>query len=388
MKFFHLSDLHIGKQLNGYSLKNSQDAVLGQIITYTKKEQPDAILICGDIYDKSVPSAEAFTAFDHFLTGLSEASEKTELLVISGNHDSAERLSYASAFLKSHRIHIGALPPKNAEDRLVQVTLSDVWGPVHFYLFPFIRPGYVRHLFEEGVVTDYDSAFRAVLSREEIRTGERNVILAHQFFVSGSSRPETCDSETAPFMAGGLDSIDVSALEAFDYAALGHLHGPQKVGEERFRYCGSPGKYSVSEEHHHKSVTVVTMGEKGMPLFLGTLPLTMTPEIRKVRGTLEEVKALSDSYGEDYVSITLTDEEEVFDFREQLEERYHRILEIRMDNERTRRKLQEEIGALEIPDPVCAFAAFFEAVRHVPLSEGQEKIMREIIAEAEEEEHR
>lgn len=388
MKFFHLSDLHIGKQLKGYSLKGSQEAIFRQVIAYTAAEQPDAVLICGDIYDKSVPSAEAFTAFDRFLTELSESSERTEILVISGNHDSAERLSYASSFLRRHRIHIGALPPQSEKEKLLKVTLEDKWGPVHFYLFPFIRPGYVRHLFEEGEITDYDSAFRAVLSREKIQTEERNVILAHQFFVSGGSQPETCDSETALYTAGGLDRIDASALEAFDYAALGHLHGPQKAGEERFRYCGSPGKYSVSEEHHKKSVTVVTMGEKGMPLTIETLPLTMEPEVRRLRGTLEEVKALAVSFREDFVSITLTDEQEVFDFREQLEELYDRILEIRMDNERTRRKLTEEVGELEIPDPVTSFARFFEAIRRCPLTKEQEQVMREIVAEAEEDERR
>lgn len=388
MKFFHLSDLHIGKQLNGYSLKESQDAIFGQIIAYTKERKPDAVLICGDIYDKSVPSAEAFTAFDRFLNELSAVSEKTEILIISGNHDSAERLAYASSFLRRHRIHIGALPPGTEEERLLKVTLHDAWGPVHFYLFPFIRPGYVRHLFEDGTVTDYDSAFRAVLSREEIRTEERNVILAHQFFISGGGQPETCDSETAVYTAGGLDQIDVSVLSTFDYAALGHLHGPQKVGEERFRYCGSPGKYSVSEEHHRKSVTVVTLEEKGTPPAIETLPLHMEPEVRKLRGTLEEVKALSSSCGGDYVSITLTDEQEAFDFREQLEELYIRILEIRMDNERTRKRLTEEIGELEIPDPVTSFSRFFEAVRHCPLTREQEQMMREIVAEAEEEERR
>lgn len=384
MKFFHLSDLHIGKQLNGYSLKESQEAVFEQIFAYAKEEQPDAVLICGDIYDKAVPSAEAFTAFDRFLTGLSEAAGKAEILVISGNHDSAERLSYASAFLSRHRIHIAALPPKQGE-KLLQVSLKDSFGWVHFYLVPFLKPGYVRDLFEEGTVTDYESAFRSVLSRETIKTEDRNVILAHQFFVSGTHQPEICDSESIWGQIGGLDRIDVSVLDAFDYAAFGHLHGPQKVGEERFRYSGSPGKYSVSEEYHKKSVTVVTMEEKGKPLSLRCLPLVIKPEVRKLKGSLNELKAYAAMYGQDYVSITLTEEEERFDMREQLEELYPRILELRVDNTRTRSRLSEESLEEVVSDPLTAFSRFYEAVRHMPMNEEQKKLMREIIAQAKEE---
>ena len=388
MKLFHISDLHIGKQLNGYSLRESQEELFRQIIDFAREEQPDAVLLCGDIYDKSIPSAEAFTVFDRFLTGLSEAAEQAEILVISGNHDSPERLAYASSFLSRHRIHIRALPPQTAQSPLTKVTLTDEYGPVHFYLFPFLKPGYVRHLFAEGAVTDYDSAFRAVLTGETINTAERNVILAHQFFTASGVRPETCDSETAVLMAGGLDAIDVSALEDFDYAALGHLHGPQKVGEERFRYCGSPGVYSVSEEHHHKAVTVIEMREKGTPLLVRTLPLSAGRRVRRLAGSLEELKGMAADLKEDYVSLTLREEQEPFDFREQLEEVYHRILEIRIENERTRRKLEEEPEALEIPGPLEAFSRFYEAVRHCPMTEKQEQLMKEIITEAEEEEKR
>ena len=385
MKLFHLSDLHIGKQLGGYSLRESQEELFQQIFTYAREEQPDAILLCGDIYDKAVPSAEAFSAFDRFLTGLSESAEAAQILVIAGNHDSPERLSYAASFLSRHRIHIAALPPQTAEASLAKVTRNDCYGPVHFYLFPFLKPGYVRHLFAEGTVTDYDSAFRAVLSREEINPSERNVILAHQFFTASGVRPETCDSETAVLMAGGLDEIDASVLEIFDYAALGHLHGPQKVGRESSRYCGSPGVYSVSEEHHAKSVTVVELREKGTPLQIRTLPLTAGRKVRHLEGSLTELKELAANYGEDYVSLTLREEEEPFDFREQLEEVYHRILEIRIDNERTRRKLTEELADMKIPGPLEAFSGFYEAVRHCPMTKKQQQLMREIIMEAEEE---
>ena len=383
MKFFHISDLHIGRQMNGYGLKDSQESALAQIIAYAAERKPDAVLICGDIYDKSVPSAEAYTVFDAFLNRLSAIRPSIPVFIIAGNHDSPERLSYASSFLERHQIHISALPPSSQEDRLKMITLEDEWGKVNFYLFPFIKPGYVRHLFEEGKVTGYDSAFRAVLEREEIREDERNVLLAHQFFVSGSGEPSMCDSESAILTSGGLDQIDVSALSAFDYAALGHLHGPQKVGEERFRYSGTPYKYSVSEERHHKAVMMVTLEEKGV-LKTESLPLICRPDVRRIRGPLAEVLAAADGEGRgDYVSITLTDETEAFDMKDQLQEAYDRILEIRIDNERTRRKLMEDGEEIKIPDPFEAFCRFYEAVRHCPMTEDQEKIMRGVLEEIE-----
>ena len=244
MKLFHLSDLHIGKMLNGYSLRESQKNAFLQILKYAEEEKPDAILICGDIYDKSVPAGEAYTLFDWFLTELSGRCPETEILIIAGNHDSPERLAYGASFLARHRIHIAAMPPADRTEYLKQVTRTDEWGPVHFYLVPFIRPGHVRHLFDTNGYTD---AFQKLLARETIHKQERNVILAHQFFVWNCQNPETCDSETAVMTSGGLDAIDASVLEPFEYAALGHIHGVQKVGQERFCYCGTPYKYSISE---------------------------------------------------------------------------------------------------------------------------------------------
>ena len=382
MKFFHISDLHIGRQMNGYSLRDSQENALSRIIAYAQSEKPDAVLICGDIYDKSVPSADSYTVFDSFLIRLSSIRPSIPVLIIAGNHDSPERLSYASSFLERHQIYISALPPSSPEDRLKKVTFEDRWGKINFYLVPLIKPGYVRHLFEEGAVTGYDSAFRAVLSREEINGGERNVILAHQFFTSGDKGPSLCDSESAILTLGGLDQIDVSALADFDYAALGHLHGPQKVGREDVRYSGTPYKYSVSEERHRKAVTVVTMEEKGV-VKIESLPLECVPEVRRLRGTLTEVLAMADSDNcHDYLSITLTDEAEVFDRKEQLEETYDHILEIRIDNERTRRKLREDGEKIEVPDPFEAFGLFYEAVRHCPMTKEQREMMYKVIEEA------
>lgn len=421
MKLFHLSDLHIGKRLNGYSLGESQRDALGQVLGYAEAEKPDVVMICGDIYDKSLPSGEAYTMFDWFLTELSDRCPEADILIISGNHDSPERLAYGASFLERHRIHIATRVPTEPETYLMQVTRSDEWGKVHFYLVPFFRPGQVRNLCSDpvgkedvnGAILDnlseeveqtsasggaekrYTEAFRALLSRETIREDERNVILAHQFFVWNGQKPETCDSETAVLTSGGLDAIDAAVLKPFDYAALGHIHGAQKVGEERFRYCGTPYKYSVSEEHHQKGITVVEMGEKGSGLQIRRLPLVCHPEVRRLRGTLEELKFQSLEMGKenegrgrvaDYVSVTLTDEKEAYDFRERLEALFSHILEIRIDNARTRRRLEEEPEASETLTLFQAFRVFYEAVRHAPLTQEQEAILTRMVEETEEEE--
>lgn len=400
MKFFHLSDLHIGKMLNGYSLSESQKDAFLQILRYAEKEKPDAVLICGDIYDKSVPSGEAYTLFDWFLTVLSDRCPETQILIIAGNHDSPERLSYGASFLSRHRIHIKTAPPKDESEYLARVTLTDEWGPVHFYLVPFIRPGHVRHLFDaqkeplDGV-NAYTDAFKRLLDRETIEKEERNVILAHQFFVYNGESPVTCDSEMSVLTSGGLDAIDVSVLEVFDYAALGHIHGPQKVGDEHFRYCGTPYKYSVSEEHHNKGVTVVEMGAKGSEIKIKRLPIICHPEVMRVRGTLDELKKLAENMeqsqdgtgrADPYVSITLTDDHERYDFRERLEEMFSHILEIRIDNERTKRHIEDETKEDTMMTPLEAFAAFYEAVRHCPMTQEQQKILARVAEEAEEEE--
>lgn len=447
MKFFHLSDLHIGKYLNGYSLKENQESILSQIVCLARRERPDAIAICGDIYDKSAPSGEAYGIFDRFLQELSEIRPQIPVLIIAGNHDSPERLAYASSFLEKHRIHISVFPPQSREEYLKKITLEDEYGPVVFYLLPFLKPGYVRPLFGEGAIDGYESAVREVLNRERIDPSIRNVILSHQFYAGSKDGPETCESETAVIVAGGLDRVDASVLYGFDYAALGHLHGAQSCGRKSVRYCGSPCKYSVSEERHRKAVTVVTLGEKGEEPKVEFLPLYAPRDVRRVRGTLEEVlsAAGADEHGSaaspvgllppdaapplvqssdvpslydgispsaaaltpspddqtagqsngsdsgrfvchDYVSVTITQEDEPYRIRELLEERYDHLLELRFDNERTRRRLREEGGEMSLLQPLEAFRQFFEAVRREPLSEAQERIMERLIQETKEEE--
>ena len=398
MKLFHLSDLHIGKLLCGYSLKENQERVLSRIVAYAQEEHPDAILICGDIYDKSAPSGEAYVMFDRFLEALSEIRPRIPVLIIAGNHDSPERLSYASAFLEKHSIYLSVFPPIQEDEYLKKITLEDEYGPVDFYLLPFLKPGYLRPLLPEGSAFSYEEAVRFLLSREKIDPGRRNVILSHQFYTAGQSEPETCDSEIAVAMAGGLDKIDISVLDAFDYAALGHLHGSQKVGRMSARYCGTPYKYSVSEERHHKAVTVVELGKKGEEPQLRFLPLSGLQDVRRLRGTLEEVleaaepAAVSALTGQaasgvchDFVSVTITDEQEPYRIRERLEERYDHLLELRVDNARTRARMAESGTENDpAPEPMEAFRQFYETVNHTPLPEEGERIMKRLIREIQE----
>ena len=399
MKLFHLSDLHIGKLLCGYSLRENQERVLSRIVAYAQEEHPDAILICGDIYDKSAPSGEAYVMFDRFLEALSEIRPRIPVFIIAGNHDSPERLSYASAFLEKHSIYLSVFPPVREDEYLKKITLEDEYGPVDFYLLPFLKPGYLRPLLPEGSAFSYEEAVRFLLSREKIDSGRRNVILSHQFYMAGQSEPETCDSEVAVAMAGGLDRIDISVLDAFDYAALGHLHGSQKVGRMSARYCGTPYKYSVSEEHHHKAVTVVELGKKGEEPQLRFLPLSGLQDVRRLRGTLDEVLAAAESAApspsavqpsvsgvcHDFVSVTITDEQEPYRIRERLEERYDHLLEFRVDNARTRARMAESGTENDpAPEPMEAFRQFYETVNHTPLPEEGERIMKRLIREIQE----
>ena len=387
MKIFHLSDLHIGKQLNGYNLKENQEAVLKQVVAYADLEKPDVILICGDIYDKTAPSAEAYTIFGNFLEELSRISPRITVLIIAGNHDSPERLSYAGPFLEKHSIHLSVMPPQNENEYLKKVVLHDEFGPVHFYLLPFLKPGYVRNVFPGHQPEGYENAVKEILARETVNAGERNVLLSHQFYAGGSKDPETCESEQAVILAGGLDRVDISVLPPFDYVALGHLHGSQKVSKEWIRYCGTPFKYSVSEVHHKKAITVIHMGRKGESLSYEFLPLSGIQDVRREKGTLKEVlKRATKENCHDFVSVTLTDEEEPFRIREQLKEAYDYLLELKVENGRTREKLVEDEEFIPVLNPMEAFCQFYKTVRGVQMTEEALHAIERIVQEAKEEE--
>ena len=383
MKFFHLSDLHIGKQLHRYNLKEDQQVILKEVITYAKELRPDAIVIAGDIYDKSVPSAEAVNVFDEFLTDLSEITPEIPILIISGNHDSPERLKYASEILKRHHIYLAGNVPERPEEHIEKVTLHDAYGEVDFYLLPFMKPAYVKNIFVDGTPETYSDAVKEIIKREKIDyKDKRNVLVSHQFYVGEKAEsPETCDSEV--FSVGGIDNVDIGSVKEFDYVALGHLHGAQCIGKPEIRYCGTLLKYSVSESTQNKSLTVVTLKAKGEKPEIENYPLHPLRDVRKKKGTLDEIiKEAQETEKDDYISITLTDEIDPYKPKEQLERIFSHILEIRVDNQRTRTKLKEMDEELVMKDPFTSFAEFYKEMQGREMNGEEETIMKEIFDKA------
>ena len=383
MKFFHLSDLHIGKQLHRYNLKEDQQVILKEVITYAKELRPDAIVIAGDIYDKSVPSAEAVNVFDEFLTDLSEITPEIPILIISGNHDSPDRLKYASEILKRHHIYLAGNVPERPEEHIEKVTLHDAYGEVDFYLLPFMKPAYVKNIFVDGTPETYSDAVKEIIKREKIDyKDKRNVLVSHQFYVGEKAEsPETCDSEV--FSVGGIDNVDIGSVKEFDYVALGHLHGAQCIGKPEIRYCGTLLKYSVSESTQNKSLTVVTLKAKGEKPEIENYPLHPLRDVRKKKGTLDEIiKESRETEKDDYISITLTDEIDPYKPKEQLERIFSNILEIRVDNQRTRTKLKEMDEELVMKDPFTSFAEFYKEMQGREMNGEEETIMKEIFDKA------
>lgn len=388
MRFFHISDLHIGKQLFLHSLREEQEDVLAQIVERAKEYRPDAILISGDIYDRTVPSAEAYEMFDTFLNHLSEIEPNIPVLMIAGNHDNAIRLNYASTFLSKSKIYLSVMPPRNPGEKLKKITLEDEFGQVHFYFLPFTKPGYVRLLAqeEEGKeINSYDDAIRFLIEREKIDFSERNVLLAHQFFVSGTVTPEVCDSEQRYLSVGGVDSVDIEWVKEFDYVALGHIHGAQRIGKEWIRYSGTPLKYSVSEQNQKKGITMVTISEKGKEVTWETIPLHAIRDVYSRKGTLRELLEAAGDQCEDYVSLILTDENNIYRPKDQLGERYLNILEVQIDNTRSRQRLEEEEFETKKLSPFEEFAEFYEKMNGQPLSEEERGVVSEIIERVQEE---
>ncbi len=381
MKLFHISDLHIGKQLHLHDMANIQRKMLHQIVEHAKRERPDGILIAGDIYDKSAPSGEAFAIFDEFLKEVNELNPQIPVFLIAGNHDSQLRLQYASRFLEKEKIYISAMPPQSEEEWLKKITLEDTYGPVHIYLLPFVKPSDGKNFFrEEKEIRTYDDAVAAFLEREQIDTRERNVLVAHQFFTSGAVEPERRESEMRYISVGGIENVSTRHVEDFDYVALGHIHTCQKIGHPYIRYSGTPLKYSVSEANDQKGITVVTLLEKGKEAKIEFIPLMMEPDVKKIKGTLAEVIEMYDEkLREDYVSITLTNEEMLFRPKDRLQEFYHHILEVNFENRRTKALLQKEVVDVTQENPLELFADFYQDMNGQPMSEAEERVIKEIL---------
>ena len=368
MKFIHLSDLHLGKRVNECSMLEDQRYILGEILRIVDREAPDAVLIAGDVYDKSVPSAEAVALLDDFLVRL--AGRDLQVLLISGNHDSPERLAFGGRLMAERGVHIAPV----YDGRVAPVTLTDEYGPVRVYLLPFVKPSHVRRCFPDREVDTYTDALAAAIGAMGVDPALRNVLVTHQF-VTGAAR---CDSEEVS--VGGTDNVDVSVFAPFDYVALGHLHGPQTVGRETVRYCGTPLKYSFSEAGQHKSVTVVELGKKGTTA-VRTVPLVPLRDLVELRGTYEEVtfRGFYEGAGwqRDYVHITLTDEEDVPNAVGKLRVIYPNLMKLDYDNQRTRAGISLE-GAEEVErrSPLELLEEFYEKQNGQPMGEAQRAFAR------------
>ncbi len=408
MKFLHLSDLHLGKRVYEASMLEDQKYILEQILSVAEEEKPDGVLIAGDIYDKAVPSAEAVRLCDGFLTRLADLG--IPVFAVSGNHDSPERLAFGARLMSGRGVYIS--PPYDGT--VEPVILRDEWGETAVWLLPFLRPSTVRHALEKearerngeaepdaaadaersaeavGPLSEnaeqlletgsYQAALQAAVSRLCVDRSRRNVLVAHQF-VTGASR---CESED--FSVGGLDNVDASVFEAFDYTALGHIHSPQYVGRQTVRYCGTPLKYSFSECGQEKSVTVVELGKKG-DVTVRERPLVPLRDMRRVRGTYLEVTARSfyeNTNTRDYIQITLTDEEDVPDGMQKLRVIYPNLLRLEYDNRRTRENRSvESAEAEEEKSGQALFVAFYELQNNRPMSEAQTALIGRLFEELE-----
>ncbi len=373
LKFIHLSDLHLGKRVNEFSMREDQEHILASILDIVRDECPHAVLIAGDVYDKSVPSAEAVELFDGFLVHLRELCP--HIFAISGNHDSPERLAFGARLMDAGGVHIS--PVYSGE--LSHVTLSDEHGEADIYMLPFVKPSSVRRFFPDAEIQSYTDAVAAALSAAERREGVRSVLLAHQF-VTGA---ETCESEERA--VGGLDNVDASVFEGFDYVALGHIHGPQNVGTERIRYCGTPLKYSFSEAGHRKSVTVAELGAGG-ELRVSTRPLQPLRDMAELRGSYEQLINRDfyegTSLTEDYVRVTLTDEQEQPNAMAMLRTVYHNIMRLEYDNISSRSLAAAEGGApLQAASPAELFADFFSRMNGRDMDVEQTEFLSGLIEE-------
>ncbi len=368
MKLIHLGDLHIGKRVNEFSMLEDQEFILARILSVIEDEQPDGVLLAGDIYDKTVPSAEAVALFDRFLVRLARLGPA--VFMISGNHDSPERIAFGGRLMEQSRVYVSPI----FDGHIKSVLLKEGTRQVRIYLLPFVKPAQVRHYLDESV-TDYNQAMEACIREMQVNPEEINILVAHQF-VTGALR---CESEE--LSVGGTDNVDFEVFEPFDYVALGHLHGPQQVGRETIRYAGSPLKYSFSERNQVKSVTVVEIEGKGR-IGVRQVPLIPRHDLREIRGTYADL-TMRDNYAgtnvEDYLRVILTDENEVMDALAKLRIIYPNIMRLEYDNTRTRTnsvlladEAVQEKSRLELLDEL------YEIQNGVPLSEAQRKYAEDV----------
>ena len=375
MKFFHLSDLHIGLKLMNHDMREDQEYILSEVIEVAGREKPDAIVIAGDIYDKAVPSAEAVEVFDQFLEKLTEAVPEAVIMMISGNHDSAPRIDCFRKVLSHQKVYMVGQPPRTEEEYIEKVILEDKDGKVNFYLLPFVKPSMVKQVVgvdENGNNLSYNETLHRLIGREKINSDERNVLVSHQFYLpSGKNAEDVERMDSEMRTVGNIDEVSADELEKFDYAALGHIHKPMKVGSELYRYCGTPLACSVSEAQQQKGIIMVEMGVKG-EVKTTILPLEPLRQVKVVKGTLEEV--LKESC-KDYVTVILTDKADldVIDMQERIRLAFPNLLEIRRENQRKTdytRTLQTE----ELLDPYELCCSFLK-----DLDEEEKMILQDVL---------
>ncbi|MBO5287487.1 MAG: exonuclease SbcCD subunit D [Clostridia bacterium] len=373
MRLIHLSDLHIGKRVNEYSMIEDQEFILNQIYSIIVDKGADGVIIAGDVYDKTVPTSEAVTLLDDFLSKL--AKRKIPVYMIGGNHDSQERLSFGSALMEGSGVYIS----KAYEGEVRSITLTDEYGEISIYMLPFVKPINVRKYFEDEEISSYTDAIRVVLENTSIDTDKRNILIAHQF-VTGSRR-----SASEELSIGGLDNVDSYVFKNFDYVALGHIHSPQCCGEETIRYCGTPLKYSFSEARDKKSVTVVDLFEKGR-VEISTVPLNPRRDMIELRGSYNELMSKSfyegTTYQEDYVHITLTDEEDILNGLGNLRVIYKNLMKLDYDNQRTRqREIIFDGKREENKTPLLLFSELYQKQNNKKMTDEQEKYISSLIEE-------
>lgn len=370
MKLMHLSDLHLGKRVNEFNMLPDQEFILLRILDCVDRERPDAVLIAGDVYDKAMPPAEAVRLFDDFLVRLSRRG--IPVFVISGNHDSPERIAFGGRLMEKSGVFLSPV----YDGSVKPFRLEDEYGALDLWLLPFLKPAHVRRFFPEEEIDSYTRAMETVIAHMPLDRSRRNVLVTHQF-VTGAER-----SESEEISVGGSDNVDASVFEPFDYVALGHIHGPQNVGSERIRYCGTPLKYSFSEAEQNKSVTIAQLGEKGR-LSVRTLPLVPRRDLRRLRGSYLELTARDfyrDTPTDDYLQITLTDEQDVPDALAKLRVIYPNLMKLEYDNARAR--AAADLDRAEEPErrsPLELLEEFYEKQNGLPLGPEQRDFARELM---------
>ena len=378
MRFLHLADLHIGKRVNGFSMIEDQKFVFEQVYNVIENEKIDGIIMAGDIYDKPVPSAEAVKLFDEMLTRL--VSINLPIFVISGNHDSAERIGFGSDILSAAKVYMSRVYNGN----LQKIELEDDYGKINVYLLPFIKPATVKNIYKEAEIKDYDDALEYVLSQEKIDETKRNVIVSHQF-VTGAMR-----SKSEEVSVGGLDNVSVENYEAFDYVALGHIHRAQQMGRESARYAGTLLKYSFSEEKHNKSMTIVDLKEKGN-IEIKEIPVKPLHDLKTIKGKFSKITSeefYKELKKEDYYRAVLTDEDDILNAIGKLKSIYPNLMSMEYDNTRTRSySVVDNVETGETKSPLDYFEEFFEKQNGRKMSEKQRNYLLEILGEAREESH-